>query len=108
MGKEMISDDQAQTLLEDAYQNGVTYFDTGFNYGFSEERFGRILKKASVFKREDIVISTKFGEQCVDGKWEVNWTPEWMEQSVKISMERMGIDYIDILMCHGESKRFFC
>lgn len=107
MGKEMISDDDAQMLLEKAYLLGVNYFDTGFNYGFAEERLGRILKKTKVFKREDIVISTKFGEEYIDGKWIANWSPEWMKQSLYISMERMGITYVDMFMCHGGDSSCF-
>lgn len=101
MGKPMITDDEAADLLETAYRLGVRYFDTGFNYGFAEERLGKILKSSKLIRRENIIISTKFGERFTDGKWVDDRSPEWMRQSVKISMERIGVDYLDMLMCHG-------
>lgn len=103
MGKPMITDEQAQALLERAYVLGIRYFDTGFNYGFAEERLGRILKSSEVLRREELVISTKFGERLVDGKWKMDFSPEWMEESLRISMDRLGVDYLDMFMCHGGS-----
>lgn len=100
-GKEMISDAEAQKLLERAYEKGVRYFDTGHNYGFSEERLGRILERSKVIKRENIVISTKFGEELVGGKWRMNWSSKWMKESVRQSLSKMKLNYVDMLMCHG-------
>ncbi len=104
-GKPMISDDEARALFERAYEFGIRYYDTGFNYGFAEERIGRILKESETVKREDIIISTKFGERVENNKWVNDWSPEWMSESVNISMKRMGIDHIDMLMCHGGSVK---
>lgn len=101
LGKPMISQYEAQALFERAYELGIRYFDTGHNYGFAEERIGRILKESSVVKREDIVISTKFGERAYNGDWLRDFSPKWMKESVALSLKRMGIDYIDLLMCHG-------
>lgn len=103
MGRPMISDDEAKALFEKAYEYGIRYYDTGFNYGFAEERIGKILRSSTHVKRENIIISTKFGEELSHGKWRMNWSPEWMKKSVSISMERMGIDYLDMLMLHGGS-----
>lgn len=107
MGKPMITDEEAQSLLERAYELGVNFFDTGYNYGFAEERLGRILQRSDILKRENIIISTKFGEELIDGKWKENWSPEWMWKSVKISLERMKIDNVDMLMCHGGKPENF-
>ena len=101
MGKPMISDDEAQKLLETAYELGIRYFDTGFNYGFAEERLGRILEKSKVVRRDQVVISTKFGERVENGKWIPDFSPEWMNKSLRISLKRMRIDSVDMLMCHG-------
>lgn len=101
MGKPMISDEEAQNVLERAYELGITWFDTGFNYGFAEERLGKILKDSTTISREKIILSTKFGEKPVDGKWVMDWSPEWMKRSVKTSLERLQTDYLDLLMCHG-------
>lgn len=100
-GKNLITDEQAQEIFEQAYSLGIRYFDTGYSYGCAEERIGKILKTSKIVKREDIVISTKFGTKNVNGKYIHDFTPEWMNHSVKTSLERMDIDYVDLLLVHG-------
>lgn len=101
MGKPMITDKEAEDVLEKAYELGITWFDTGYNYGFAEERLGRILEKSDIISRDKIVLSTKFGERLVDDKWIMDWSPEWMRMSVETSLERLKTDHLDLLMCHG-------
>ena len=100
-GKNLISDEQAQAIFEQAYELGIRYFDTGYSYGCAEDRIGKILKTSKIVKREDIVISTKFGTKKVNGKYVHDFTPKWMNHSVKTSLKRMGIDYVDLLLVHG-------
>ena len=100
-GKDIISDKQAQELFEKAYEFGITFFDTGHSYGNAEERIGKILKTSQIVKRNNIVISTKFGIRNINGKLVHDVSPEWIKESVKISLRRMGISYIDCLQIHG-------
>lgn len=100
-GKDMISDQQAQELFEKAYELGITYFDTGHSYGNAEERIGKILRTSKTVKREKIVISTKFGTRNVNGRLVHDVSPEWIRESVDMSLGRMGISYIDCLQIHG-------
>lgn len=99
--KNMISDEDAQKLFERAYELGIRYFDTGYSYGKAEERIGQILKTSEIVKRENIVISSKFGTKQVEGKYVHDFTPEWMKESVNTSLRRMGIDSLDMLSVHG-------
>lgn len=100
-GKSMISDEQAQALFEQAYNLGIRYFDTGHSYGLAEERIGKILKTSKVVRREDIIISTKFGTKHENGKYFHDFTPEWVFPSVRESLATMGIDYVDLVLIHG-------
>ena len=100
-GKSMITNQQAKDIFEQAYNLGIRYFDTGYSYGYAEERIGKILELSNIVKREDIVISTKFGTKRVGRKYVHDFTPKWMNHSVKTSLKRMGIDYIDLLLIHG-------
>lgn len=100
-GKSMISDAQAQALMEQAYSLGVRYFDTAHSYGVAEERIGKILKSTRVFRREDIVLSSKCGVRIVDGKYVHDFTSDWAKKSVELSLQRMGIEYLDMLLLHG-------
>lgn len=103
MGKPMISDIQAQSVVERAYELGITWFDTGFNYGFAEERLGNILSTSKIVSRENIILSTKFGERKVNDRWVMDWSPEWMRESVETSLKRLQTNHLDLLMCHGGS-----
>lgn len=100
-GKDLITDEQAQELFEKAFELGIRYFDTGHSYGNAEERIGKILKTSTVVKRDDIVISTKFGTRYKDGKLVHDVSVDWIEESVQTSLKRMGIEYLDCLLCHG-------
>ncbi|MBP3470000.1 MAG: aldo/keto reductase [Lachnospiraceae bacterium] len=100
-GKKFITDEEAIGLFEKAYELGIRYFDTGYSYGIAEERIGKILRESQIVDRNEIVISSKFGTKLVDGKYIHDWSPEWMRQSVETSLNRMGIAYLDLLMCHG-------
>lgn len=100
-GKKYITDDEAAALFEKAYALGIRYFDTGYSYGIAEERIGKILSSSKNIKREELIISTKFGTKLVNGKYVHDWSPKWMRHSVKTSLKRMGIEQVDMCMCHG-------
>ena len=40
-GKQGITDDYAYEIISTAIKHGVTFFDTGINYGYEEERLGK-------------------------------------------------------------------
>lgn len=46
LGKQGISNEQAYHLFSTAIKSGVTFFDTGINYGYAEERLGRCISTA--------------------------------------------------------------
>jgi aryl-alcohol dehydrogenase-like predicted oxidoreductase len=92
--QEMIS------LLRAAVDRGVTFFDTAQVYGplANEELVGEAL---SPF-RELVVIATKFGFEF-DGNRQtgrLDSRPETIKQSVEGSLERLGVDAIDLLYQH--------
>lgn len=106
IGKHGLSEEGSLQIIKTAIEFGVNFFDTGFNYGYAEERLGRCL--TSVFKdvgmsRRDIVIETKCGEILnADGTYgSYNWSPDWIKKSVEISLKRLNTDYIDLLAMHG-------
>lgn len=106
LGKQGISEEKAYELIAVAVEKGVTFFDTGINYGYSEQRLGRCVKKLiddRKARREDIVIETKCGETInPDGSYgPIDWSPDWIRKSLEISLERLGLDYIDLFAMHG-------
>ncbi len=111
-GKQGISEEQAYNLISTAIKKGVTFFDTGINYGYAEERLGRCVSQAigeHITRREDLVIETKCGETInSDGSYgSYDWSPDWIKQSLEISMKRLNLEYVDLLAIHGECEKKF-
>ena len=106
IGKQGLSEEDSLKIIRIALEQGVNFFDTGFNYGYAEERLGRCLSslfKNNITNRENIIIETKFGETLnSDGSYgPYDWSSDWMKKSVEISLKRMNVDYIDLLAMHG-------
>lgn len=100
--RDLISDDKAVELFKTAYDLGINFFDTGHSYGRAEERIGLSLKQIPYIKREDVIISTKFGTRVggENGHFH-DVSTDWIKKSVELSLNRMGIDYIDVLYLHN-------
>lgn len=111
-----ISEAEAEAVLERAWEGGVRYYDTAplYGLGLSETRLNRFLRGKP---REDYVLSTKVGrllKACAPdkrdgfGKWfdvparnEVyDYTYDGVMRSLEFSLERLGVDRVDILFVH--------
>jgi len=91
--KQMIS------LIHQAVEEGVTFFDTAEVYGpyTNEELVGEAL---APFKGK-VTIATKFGFNIQDGKMAgVNSRPENIRRVAEESMKRLKIDVIDLFYQH--------
>ena len=87
------------TLLRQAVERGVTFFDTAEAYGpFTNEQIvGEALKPV----RDRVAIATKFGFTFVDGKPSgVNSRPENIRRVADASLKRLGVDVIDLFYQH--------
>jgi len=85
-------------LLALAKDLGINTLDTAPAYGTSEERLGGLLKG----QRDEWVIVGKAGEEFENGASVYNFTPTHFETSLKRSLNRLGTDYIDVLMLHSD------
>lgn len=89
--------------LEEAYQQGVTLYDTANSYGFghSERLIGETLRS----HRANIVIASKggylntFPDDGVNQRFDI----PWMMQSLTESLFRLQTNYIDIYQLHSPS-----
>ena len=86
-----ISKEDAVYLLQKAYQNGITLFDTAIFYTDSEEKIGEAFCKM----RDKIYITTKTAAV----------TPEAFWKDLEKSLHDLRTDYIDIYQFHNPS---FC
>ena len=85
-------------LLRQAYDRGVTFFDTAEAYGpFTNEE---IVGEALASVREKVVIATKFGYLSDGGKAGPDSRPEHIRAVTEASLKRLGTDYIDLLYQH--------
>ena len=112
-----ISDAEAQATLQRAWDLGIRYFDTAplYGLGLSETRLNQFLRDKP---RDDYVLSTKIGRllratrhgedrDCIGKFFDVpsrrevyDFTYDGTMRSVEFSLERLGIDRIDILFAH--------
>jgi aryl-alcohol dehydrogenase-like predicted oxidoreductase len=79
---------------------GVTFLDTADMYGpFTNER---LVGKAIKGRRDQVVLATKFGnERRADGSWVgVNGQPEYVRKACDASLQRLGVDVIDLYYQH--------
>jgi aryl-alcohol dehydrogenase-like predicted oxidoreductase len=91
--------DESTRTIHRAIDLGVTFFDTAQIYGplSNEELLGAAIKG----KRDGLVISTKFGFRF-EGKQitGVDGSPENARKSCEGSLQRLGIDTIDLFYQH--------
>ncbi len=91
----------SQTLLR-ALDIGINFWDTSDMYGphTNELLLGRVLRESG--RRHEVVIATKFGivRDNQGPPRGVNGRPEYVRQSCEDSLQRMGVDYIDLYYQH--------
>src|SRR4051794_4491965 len=79
---------------------GVTFLDTADMYGpFTNEQ---LVGKALEGRRDQVELATKFGnERNPDGSWvRINGTPEYVRAACDASLQRLGVDHIDLYYQH--------
>lgn len=94
----------AEKLIGAALDSGINHFDHADIYGKgeSEALFGRVLK-ANPDWRKKMVIQTKCG--IVPGKM-FDWSFEHIIESVDNSLNRLGLDRMDMLLLHRPDTLF--
>lgn len=87
LGTFMMSPEQAEDAVYNALTNGYRLIDTANAY-MNERAVGRAIKKSGL-KREEIFLESKL--------WPIVYTKE---TAVDEMLERLGIDYVDLLLLH--------
>jgi L-glyceraldehyde 3-phosphate reductase len=93
-----------RAILRRAFDLGITHFDLANNYGppygSAESNFGRILKTDFRGLRDELVISTKAGWDMWPGPYGDLGSRKHLLASLDQSLERLGVDYVDIFYHH--------
>jgi D-threo-aldose 1-dehydrogenase len=118
-----IDDDQARAAVDAAWDGGVRYYDTAPHYGLglSERRLGAALRDRP---RDEYVLSTKVGRVLVpspdtahlqddDGfvvpaatRRVFDFSRDGILRSVEASLERLGVDRLDIAYLHDPDEHW--
>jgi D-threo-aldose 1-dehydrogenase len=111
----VLTDEEAQATVQAAWDAGLRYFDTApfYGYGLSESRIGAVVRQQP---RDSYVLSTKVGrllEPCAPGEENsgiylntpqvtvrYDYGYDGVMRSYESSLERLGLDRIDILYVH--------
>jgi aryl-alcohol dehydrogenase-like predicted oxidoreductase len=92
-------DAQSIAVLHRALDLGVDFLDSSDMYGWGHNE--ELLGKALHGKRERVVLATKFGNlRRPDGTPGVNGRPEYVPRACDASLERLGVDVIDLYYQH--------
>jgi D-threo-aldose 1-dehydrogenase len=117
-----VSPEEARSVVRRALELGVGYIDTAPLYGLgaSERRVGEALKE---LPRSSFTVSTKVGrlvrerpaeyESLPVGMWHVpesvksvfDFTHDGIRRSLEESLERLGLDRVDIAFVHDPADR---
>jgi D-threo-aldose 1-dehydrogenase len=116
---EVVTDDDAMKTLEASWNAGVRYFDVApwYGLGLAERRYGMFLHN---HPRDSYLISTKVGKLLKasprnDSKSTFpygnspnnvvfDYTADGVKRSVEDSLQRLGIDHIDVVFVHDISS----
>ena len=82
-----VSEDEAVAVVRRCLELGITFIDTANGYTTSEERIGRAISGWP----EPLFLATKSGSRSREG----------IESHLKLSLERLGVESIDLYQFHG-------
>ena len=94
-----------RTIIRRAFDAGITHFDLANNYGppygQAEINFGTIFRQDLAPFRDELIISTKAGWDMWPGPYgQGGGSRKYVLASLDQSLERMGLDYVDIFYSH--------
>jgi L-glyceraldehyde 3-phosphate reductase len=94
----------SRAILRRAFDLGITHFDLANNYGppygSAEKNFGRIFAEDFRPYRDELIISSKAGYDQWPGPYGDLGSRKYLLASLDQSLERMGLDYVDIFYSH--------
>lgn len=101
--------EQQRAVVLSAFDAGVTHIDLANNYGpppgAAEELMGGLLATDLAGYRDELVLSTKAGYDMWPGPYGNHGSRKYLLASLDQSLERLGVDYVDIFYSHRADPR---
>ena len=97
-------EDEALATIDRALELGIDFLDTADVYGpFTNEK---LVGRAIAGRRDEVVLATKFGNvRSESGEWRGRrGDTEYVRQACEASLERLGVDHIDLYYQHRVDK----
>ena len=96
----MTAGENADGLLDGAWERGINFFDCARSYGRAEEVLGDWIRRRGI--REKAVVLTKCGD-IRDGKVKVN--RQVIREQLETSLRTLQTDYIDVFLLHRDDPK---
>jgi aryl-alcohol dehydrogenase-like predicted oxidoreductase len=95
---------EAIATIHRALELGIDFLDTADMYGRGANE--KLVGKAIGDRRDQVVLATKFGNvRNDDGSREVRGDAEYVRQACDASLERLGLDHVDLYYQHRVDRR---
>ena len=107
--------DESIRTLNRALELGVNHWDTADMYGAGNNEL--LLAEVLKSKRDQVFLATKFGNVydrsmtshqdlvSSDAPWIVDGTPAYMRKCIEASLQRLGVDHVDLYTLHRIDDR---
>ena len=102
-GASSLGQEFRRVTIEEALQSCRVALDLGMNFidtspfygrGMSEVLLGQVLRD---LPREDFILGTKLGRYDLE---HFDFSAKRVAESIDVSLHRMGVDHLDIILCH--------
>ena len=102
-GASSLGQEFRRVTIEEALQScrvalelGMNFIDTSpfYGRGMSEVLLGQVLRD---LPREEFILGTKLGRYDLD---HFDFSARRVAESIDVSLHRMGVDHLDIILCH--------
>ncbi len=100
-----VPQDKANQIIKDSIDAGINFIDTAnvYSEGLSEKMVGKGIKDLGL-QRQSLLIATKVRGRVGPHANQVGLSKLHIADSVNDSLQRMGLEHIDLLYIHGVDK----